>query len=1754
MKKRFQQIVDTLLKRGNISAEDRAELDSDEQAIVDTAKLLISARHENKPYRMEFKENLEKKVLALLHQKETKRQKTKKTIWRALHIKTLAGSGVALVAVAAVVAFSLFQQSGLINIIKPGESGGILIPAVYAHDNFTITPEVVDNFGVISEETDFLLTSQSKISKNDLEKYLRFSNDSAFTIKTIKRGYEYTIDPVETLRQGEIVQVSAATVIDGEEGLEPFTYHWVFEVADHFKIQSTAPADRSVGVPVNNAVEIIVSHTKTQDISSYLEIQPNHSVRIEQDFRTIKLIPETPWEKDVLYTITLKNGFGVQPSFIPASANQSEWQLNSDYQFSFTTGESASLVGSSFSYTSEVLQSKPGESVQVSGYGYRLPQDAPLNVKVHRLDATVVDQVIAKTSRLDNWIPTQIKTQASKQLLQEFGLTNPIAEYSINGEEEYSRNLFALNALQTEGVYLVEASIAGQVDLLYWSVSSVGAYILLSETSGLVWTVDTESNQPLEGVSVYSRGQLLGTSNQEGIVTVSAIQIAQLNQQEAFKLVQGEQTTIHPVRIWNDPKDQQPEYTGFFHLDQYLVHPDDTIRYWGLIDREGGSLNEVRAEVTLWNAQYGSYSNVKVQEEIVSVNDQGFFTGSMQLQDLRDGYYSFTIYDGEHYFKEQSFEVTVFATPELSLIVNPQYQRIEAGESNLVTISTARFDGTPARFIDLQISGDYTGVVSTNELGEAQVTVPSRIDSCGEYGCNSSNLALLRVIPIGSYETEVVGNAYWTVTQDYTDIKIETNEKNQQVEVSAKVKGVEYLTNDEQYPSDGDKKMHIAQGVPFEASVIAITSSKSPLFSELNPLTNETDFYYDFSTNETTVENQTGLTNELGEVNFSFTKQENTNYKIIVKALDSLGRYDLDYTYLTDYSLPFGKVYVENETDEPFIRQNGTSSFFEQEFWVDLENEDVQAYQVGDSIGVKAILGEANMSTLPNDAATLFFTLSPNLSNYFVSMTSRQDIELTEEYLPNVHIGAATVYEGKIYFTHYRLLELNLSSDPYELTISVDTDKNDYAIRDKVKSEITITDTNGNPVETLVNVNVLDKAYLDLDVFAGSQNPLNDLFSRQYERILVNTATHNSTLGPDGMGGGGGDERVNFLEQATYQFVQTDKNGKGVVEFELPDNITTWVIVATTGTNQYQGGLGKKEITVAQSFVVQAIQSDSYILGDDIIVSARNYSDQLSAKSEVTYSLYGPLLAEEGKHYSLGDFPISTKQEKAESIAIVDFPIETTGVGKYVYAIRALSGEYEDIIIKTFSVLPGRSLTQKQEVVTIEENWQAIVPEEAEGRVSVRFASPLGANAYTALSRLCSCASKLDYIVAQQKITELKQQYFDLPAFGGEDIIGSEYKHPDGGYARFPFGSGDSTLSSSIATLLGDKAQTQDLQAYFESLLSDDSTPNEISLALRGLAGMQKPYYAELKAFIANENIQLEDRVLLADAFILYGDYNQARLILDDILVNTAVENGQRYFQAEGIDSTTQIQWYTELTRLIAFTVGDSSWKEFDAYLNAQESIVDPISYTRFWELRLERQPISEMSFVVIAGVEEQFVTLKGFESFGLNLTKEQLQTLSLESVRGNVQALYQYDVAGQTPQSIEGVTVSRIYEQGAGPTTVINPNKEIDIEIEVRTNASTAYGNYALTDLLPSGLQAITRGMNWGTEYSRCEQSAYDTSAHKAKAFLVLNKECPRILIRYRARTVATAGEYLVEGLSLIKLDDPSIKYIGENEIITIR
>lgn len=183
--------------------------------------------------------------------------------------------------------------------------------------------------------------------------------------------------------------------------------------------------------------------------------------------------------------------------------------------------------------------------------------------------------------------------------------------------------------------------------------------------------------------------------------------------------------------------------------------------------------------------------------------------------------------------------------------------------------------------------------------------------------------------------------------------------------------------------------------------------------------------------------------------------------------------------------------------------------------------------------------------------------------------------------------------------------------DPHkQIDVSVKTNAKVYKPRDTVTASIRAIPKHKNKNEKIeIAVAVLDEAILDLiqggktyfDPYEGFYK-LDDLDLRNYSlltRLLGRQKFEKKGANPGGDGGADISMR-SFFKYVSYwdPSVETDKEGRATVKFDLPDNLTGWKILAFAVTPTDRMGLGETNFKVNRPTEIRPVMPNQVTEGD----------------------------------------------------------------------------------------------------------------------------------------------------------------------------------------------------------------------------------------------------------------------------------------------------------------------------------------------------------------------------------------------------------------------------------------------------------------------------------------------------------------------------------------------------------------------------
>jgi uncharacterized protein YfaS (alpha-2-macroglobulin family) len=249
------------------------------------------------------------------------------------------------------------------------------------------------------------------------------------------------------------------------------------------------------------------------------------------------------------------------------------------------------------------------------------------------------------------------------------------------------------------------------------------------------------------------------------------------------------------------------------------------------------------------------------------------------------------------------------------------------------------------------------------------------------------------------------------------------------------------------------------------------------------------------------------------------------------------------------------------------------------------------------------------------------------------------EIPIKPEYIPNVYIGVILIQERITYDKIEGELDLGkpgfkigytgIKVNPAErrLKVNVATDKEEYRPGTEVEVQLHVLDQNGQGQEAEVILSVVDVGVLNLIGYA-TPDPFN-YFYRTRPLAVLTSELRNSIVGQrnysekgERAAGGGVDMtammkmiqlREKFKPTAYHNpEIRTDAEGRAIVRFTLPDNLTAFRVMATAHTKNSLFGAGDKRITVNKKLMLTSSLPAFLRIGDTVKagILAHNRTEQ----------------------------------------------------------------------------------------------------------------------------------------------------------------------------------------------------------------------------------------------------------------------------------------------------------------------------------------------------------------------------------------------------------------------------------------------------------------------------------------------------------------------------------------------------------------
>jgi alpha-2-macroglobulin len=253
--------------------------------------------------------------------------------------------------------------------------------------------------------------------------------------------------------------------------------------------------------------------------------------------------------------------------------------------------------------------------------------------------------------------------------------------------------------------------------------------------------------------------------------------------------------------------------------------------------------------------------------------------------------------------------------------------------------------------------------------------------------------------------------------------------------------------------------------------------------------------------------------------------------------------------------------------------------------------------------------------------------------------------------------------------------------DPYkELSFKISTDKKVYKPKQKVKADIEILTQHKEKGEKYeLAVAVVDESVLALNKLGNSYydpykgfNHLDSLDLKNYNLISRLIGRQKFEKKGVNAGGDGGSEKAfsplrNLFKYVTYwnPSVKIIKGNKAHIEFELPDNLTGWRVIAFAVTPDDKMGLGTTSFKVNRPTELRPVMPNQVLEGDSFKAgfNIMNRTSKLR-NVKVKVDLKGPLKNQKSMQKT---FALTLKPYERKNVWL---PVQTKGAGELTFRVN----------------------------------------------------------------------------------------------------------------------------------------------------------------------------------------------------------------------------------------------------------------------------------------------------------------------------------------------------------------------------------------------------------------------------------------------------------------------------------------------------
>lgn len=1119
---------------------------------------------------------------------------------------------------------------------------------------------------------------------NEVGRTLTFTPSLPLELET---NYRYSID-------GEIARSASGTSLVG--GTE-----WEFTTIPLPSIQSMTPISDSVDVAPDMDVEITFSTAMSRtSVLENLSVTPLlTTTTVFSRYNDYNNTVVLSWAKEpqTTYTVT------VDSAAVDAFGNP----LGEARELTFTTGDHRPWVRSSleqFTHFTPYTTTRVGityrnvESIEASLY--RLPIDEFLMLVGENAYMLGDGYVLPNADEHLIWDQRFESTTERNQTAQK------IVPLLDENEEPLP-----------PGIYLFELDLpagsqnpqSGQPQRKDQRVVILSNYQLTVKKSSagnsLAWITDliTGEPAPAQNIQFWDHQAMLAESpsDDQGISTVQLTMTDENRWRPVIAIAgtPGNEDFAVASTNWNQGiSPWEFNINGYYYVEEYQIYayterpiyrPGQTI-YWKAIVRDRADESYVVPEADLpVRVRINNQQGETLLSENGTLNENGTLHGQFTLDDESPtGYYYIEITAGEamnETYGGTGFQVAAYRKPEFEISMSTDQPEYKEGETIQATVEARYFSGGPmanAQVTWRLLSQNYSFTWEDQPDGRYFSFQPYDPDEDIYDPFRSGNFGGLikegvgQTGPDGKFSLELPADLTNNDTsQSWTiDVTIQSS-TNQFVSASTNVT----VHKSDYYIGISPQEYVVKTGD--EGTIDLVTLTPEQAFypnADLEVVVQKFNwnsvyekgpdgaFYWTSRVERTPVLTESVRTDESGMATIQWTPTEGGSYQIVARGTEQPVS-------------SAGFVYVSSSDSFVSWRRENHDR-------IELV-ADKDLYNVGDVAEIlvpSPFMGEVN--------ALVTIERGGVLSSEVMTLQSNSEIleiPITAEHIPNVFVSVLLVkgVDETNPYPAMRLgyVQLQIDTAPKELTIEIESSMPEVRPGDTVSYTVEVRDVAGDLVPNAeVSVALVDKAIFTLS--DTPETPLIDIFyairalgveTGALLNINLDRISQQLTEGTKGGGGGDGgglEIRGDFRDVAYWQAdLTTDENGVATFAVDLPDNLTTWRLVARAITADTLVGDADHELIATKRLQMRTLLPRFVTAGDQVQVGAALLNTSLDELTDgnISFDLFGARLVE-------GEERISGLTFAGEAEETFDWTIEVEEAATSVDFIFAAQAYNDD--------------------------------------------------------------------------------------------------------------------------------------------------------------------------------------------------------------------------------------------------------------------------------------------------------------------------------------------------------------------------------------------------------------------------------------------------------------------------------------------